>query len=229
MAVVKELPPLERPREKANRYGIESLSDIELLSIVLAKGYQGSNAIDISSTLLNKYGGLLNLSKVPLKELKKNKGIKNVKALILSAMFEIHYRLLMKSKNNESSVVTNDYLVEKYHPILSRCNQEILIVVLLNARHKIIFEKILYRGSKNMISVNFDDIHYLLASYEAKSYYIIHNHIDGDSSPSEQDIIATNNIILQSKKIHIKLIDHLIIGENDYYSFEKKKKTAFSY
>ena len=229
MAVVKELPALERPREKANRYGIDVLSDAELLSILLAKGYQGNNAIQISSSLLNKYGGLNNLSEVPTKELKKNKGIKDAKALILAAIFEIHRRLLIKVKENEDVEVDVDFLVEKYYPVLSRCVQEILIVVLLNARHKISFETILYKGSGNMITINFDDIYHLLAVHEAKSYYIIHNHPSGDSAPSEQDVIATNNLFLQSKRVNINLIDHLIISRNDYYSFSKKKKTTISY
>ena len=228
MAVVKELPALDRPREKANRFGIESLSDAELLSILLGKGYQGNNAIQISSSLLNKYGGLNALSNVPTKELKKNKGIKDAKALILASIFEIHCRLLTKGVENEDSKINDEYLVEKYHPILSRCNQEFLIVVLLNSRNKIIFENTLYKGSVNMISINFEDIHHLLAVHEAKSYYIIHNHPKGDSTPSEQDKIATNNLFLQSKRLHIKLIDHLIIGHNDYYSFSKMKKTTIS-
>ena len=228
MGVLKNLPALERPREKASRYGIDTLSDVELLSIILASGYQGSNVLEISSYLINKYGGLQKLSEQSLKELKKNKGIKDAKSLLLSAVFEIHYRLLLKNKKEENETITNDYLVEKYYPILSRCNQEILIVVLLNARHRIIFEKILYRGSKNMISVNFDDIRSLLERYEAKSYYVIHNHVEGDSTPSDEDIIVTNNIILQSKKMNIKLEDHLIISRNDYYSFSKVKKTNIS-
>lgn len=228
MAGVKDLPALDRPREKANRYGIENLSDTELLAILLGQGYQGSNAIELSTTLLNKYGGLNHLSEVSIKELKKNKGIKDAKALILATVFEIHYRLLSKAAENNNEI--NDwYLIKKYHPILSRCNQENLILVLLTNKHKIVFEKYLYKGAENMISIAFDDIKKVLLEHEAKSYYILHNHTHGDSTPSSQDIIATNSIILQSKNIGIKLIDHLIISQNDYYSFSKKKKTAISY
>ena len=229
MAILKNLPILDRPREKAARYGIDTLSDVELLSIVLANGYQGSNALEISSTLINKYGGLQKLSEVSFKELKKNKGIKDAKSLLLSAMFEIHFRLLNKANENDEILITDDYLAKKYSSIMSRSNQEILAIVLLNSRNKIIFEKILYRGSKNMISISFDDIRSLLERFEAKSYYLIHNHVEGDCQPSEQDLIVTNNIILQSKKLNIKLIDHLIISKNEYYSFSKMKKTTISY
>ena len=229
MAILKNLPILDRPREKAARYGIDTLSDVELLSIVLANGYQGSNALEISSTLINKYGGLQKLSEVSFKELKKNKGIKDAKSLLLSAMFEIHFRLLNKANENDELLITDDCLAKKYSSIMSRSNQEILAIVLLNSRNKIIFEKILYRGSKNMISISFDDIRSLLERFEAKSYYLIHNHVEGDCQPSEQDLIVTNNIILQSKKLNIKLIDHLIISKNEYYSFSKMKKTTISY
>ena len=228
MGIINNLPTLDRPREKAQRYGLDSLSDSELLAVILASGYQGSNAIEISTSLLNKYSGLSNLSEVSIEELKKNKGIKEAKSLIIASIFEIHRRLIIKG-NEKSNVISNtEYLLSKYKSILSRSTQENLVLVLLNMKQQITFETILYRGSENMISISFQDIYRVLLTHSAKSYYIIHNHVNGDSSPSEQDIIATNEIILQSKRVNIKLVDHLIIGINDYYSFKKNEKTHFS-
>ena len=229
MAVVKELPALERPREKAHRYGLETLSDIELLAILLSKGYSGANAIEISSTLLNKYGGLKNLSEVSIAEFKTNKGIKDAKSLILGSIFEIHRRLITKSIQEEEQIANEDYLVKKYYPTLSRLNQEQFILVLLNYKHEIIYETTLYKGTENMINVSFNDIQRIIFTHNAKSYYLIHNHVSGDSEPSNYDVIATDNIAYKSNNIGIKLVDHLIIAQNDYYSFSKKKKTTISY
>lgn len=229
MGVVKNLPKLERPREKAVRFGIESLSDNELLAILLNSGYQGNNAIELSTRLLTKYGGLNKLSQLSIPELKTNKGVKEAKALTLSAIFEIHSRLLVKSLEAEEHKVDEEYLAKKYSQILSRHNQEIFIIVVLNSRNKIIREQTLYKGTENTLTISFGDIYQLLLENHAKKYYLIHNHIQGDSSPSEYDIIATKNIILQSKKYRISLLDHLIIGEKDYYSFSKMKKTDISY
>ncbi len=229
MGIVKNLPELDRPREKANRYGIETLSDIELLSILLACGYAGANAIEISTKLLSNYGGLKNLSEVSVAELKTNKGIKDAKSLILSAVFEIHRRLLLKSVDDNGPKISEDYLVKKYHPILSNLSQEQFIIILLNQRHEVLYETILYKGTENMINISFNDIQRAAIIHHAKAFYLIHNHVNGDSEPSEHDIIATDNIALKSNNANIKLIDHLIIAENDYYSFSKKKKTVISY
>ena len=228
MGIVKNLPKLERPREKANRYGIESLSDSELLSILLNNGYKGSSVIEISTSLLNKYGGLKNLSEQSISELKNNKGIKEAKSIILAAIFEIHKRLNIKAIEAQENNVDEKYLVKKYQQTLLRCNQEIFIIVVVNSRNKILHEKILYKGTENMLTISFEDIYQTLVSNNGKNYYLIHNHLKGDSSPSQYDIIATKNIILQSKKYGKQLLDHLIISERDYYSFKKNEKTDIS-
>ena len=228
MGIVKNLPKLEQPREKAKRYGIENLSDIELLSILLGSGYVGSNAIEISTTLLNKYGGLKRLCEISVTELKTNKGIKEAKALILSAIFEIHKRINIKDIEEAEILDNETYLVKKYSQSLFRLHQEFFVIAILNKQGKIIYEDILYKGTENTLTISFEDIYRILIEYHAKSYYLLHNHVQGDSEPSEYDKIATNNIILQSKKHHIKLIDHLIISEKDYYSFSKMKKTTIS-
>ncbi len=229
MAIVKDLPTLERPREKAKRYGLETLSDIELLAILLANGYIGANAIEISSTLLNKYGGLKNLSEVSITELKRNKGIKDAKSLLLGSIFEIHRRLIIKNLQKEISPNSEEYLIKKYHSSLTRLSQEQFIIVLLNQRQQIFYESILYQGCENMINVSFNDIQRILFTHNAKSYILIHNHVSGDSEPSDYDVIATDNIAYKSNSIGVKLVDHLIIAQNDYYSFSKKKKTTISY
>ncbi len=229
MAIVKELPTLERPREKAKRYGLETLSDIELLAILLANGYIGANAIEISSTLLNKYGGLKNLSEISIAELKRNKGIKDAKSLLLGSIFEIHRRLIIKNLQEEISPNSEEYLIKKYHSSLTRLCQEQFIIVLLNQRQQIFYESILYQGCENMINVSFNDIQRILFTHNAKSYILIHNHVSGDSEPSDYDVIATDNIAYKSNSIGVKLVDHLIIAQNDYYSFSKKKKTTISY
>ena len=227
MGIVKNLPKYDRPREKANRYGIETLSDIELLSILLSSGYTGANAIEISTKLLSKYGGLKNLSEVSVAELKTNKGIKDAKSIFLSAVFEIHQRLLSRN-DQEESLVSEEHLIKKYYPILSKLTQEQFIIVLLNHRQEIIYETILYKGTENMINISFNDIQRMVFSHNSKAFYLIHNHVNGDSEPSSYDIIATESIALKSNNSNIKFIDHLIIAKNDYYSFSKKKKTAIS-
>ena len=137
MGTIQELPTLDRPRERALRYGLSSLSDTELLSLLISKGYQGNNALELASDLINNFNGLSNLSKASIPELKKIKGIKDVKAINLLAIFEIHNRLLIKEVEANQNVATIEYLVEKYRTNLVSSHQENLILIILNKNHKI--------------------------------------------------------------------------------------------
>ena len=101
MSKITDLPISERPREKAKRYGISSLSDSELLALMLRSGYVGSNASDIANIILSNSCGLVGVSNLSFNELKKFKGVKESKALILASAFEIHKRLSIKENEND--------------------------------------------------------------------------------------------------------------------------------
>ena len=147
MATIKELPPTDRPREKALRYGIETLSDVELIALLLNSGYQGNNVIEISTSLLHKYKGIVGLLTVPIKELKKNKGIKDVGALKIALICEFYRRINQKIYTLEKVKVDNTYLYNKYKSVFYLTNQEQLILIILNKQRRIIFETTLYKGS----------------------------------------------------------------------------------
>ena len=129
MATIQELPRLDRPREKGLRYGINTLSDAELIAIIVGKGYHGENAKEIANNLLEKNNGLLGLSKCSQSDLMDYKGIKHAKALLFSVIFEIHNRLLIKELEENEEEVDSTYLYKKYRPIFSRENQENLALV----------------------------------------------------------------------------------------------------
>ena len=114
MANIKELPEYDRPREKALRYGVNSLSDSELLSLLLNKGYRGSNILEISTSLLSKYGGLVGLLNIPISELKKNKGIKNVGSLKIALIGEFYKRVSEKKSYIPNIKIDSEYLYNKY-------------------------------------------------------------------------------------------------------------------
>ena len=227
MGLIKDLPPLDRPREKALRYGIECLSDIELIALLLGSGFKGSNIIEISTALINKYGGLIKLSEVPFSELKKNKGIKKVRSINLTAVFELHKRLNAKTSEQNEELIDSEYLYNKYRYLLSS-KQETLMLIILSSKKKLIFETVLCRGGANSIIYSYDDIYRHMISYGGKYFYLIHNHPNGDASPSEEDLISTSVIDLRSKREKRPLIDHIIIGSNEYYSFRQKKKIYIS-
>lgn len=229
MANIKTLPKLDRPREKALRYGITSLSDSELLAVLLNNGYKGNNILEISTSLLSKYGGIVGLLNIPIIELKKNKGIKDVGALKISLIGEFYRRIEEKNNITENEIIDDKYLYNKYKSRFFLSNQEYLLLVILNRRKRIIYETTIYKGQADSIRIDFKDIYKELAKYDGKNFYLIHNHPSGDCSPSEEDINSTLDIISQCHKMRVKLLDHIIIGDGCYYSFRKMKKIAICY
>lgn len=224
MGTIKELPTLERPREKAIRYGVETLSDIELLTLLISKGYKGYSAFDIAVNCIKEFNGLYGLSKASIFEIEKIKGIKDAKALNLISIFELHKRLLMKEKEQEEIVPDSEYLYNKYKHKLLSSHQENLILIVLDSRRKILHEKTLYVGTENNVIYSYKDIWREMLNYHGKYFYLIHNHPGHSSSPSKEDIIFTSELVIQSERLKTPMIDHLIIGENGYYSFQNMKK-----
>lgn len=229
MANIKTLPKLDRPREKALRYGITSLSDSELLAVLLNNGYKGNNILEISTSLLSKYGGIVGLLNVPVIELKKNKGIKEVGALKISLIGEFYKRITEKNSIISSEIIDDKYLYNKYKCKFFLSNQEHLLLIILNKRRRIIYETTIYKGLMDSIKIDFKDIYKELAKYDGKNFYLIHNHPSGDCSPSEEDINSTLDIISQCHRMKVKLLDHIIIGDGCYYSFKKMKKITICY
>ena len=110
MGTIQELPALERPREKGMQYGIDQLSDSELIAIIIGSGYHGANAREVANTLLEKYNGLVGLSRCPSQELTTFKGVKQIRALLISVVFELHRRIVAKENELCKVLVDCDYL-----------------------------------------------------------------------------------------------------------------------
>ena len=225
MSKIKSLPILERPREKAIRYGVETLSDIELLAILLGSGYQGENVVELSTRLLFKYGGLRRLSNIPFSELKNNKGIKDAKALNLSAIFEFNRRLSFKQIEEDDAIIDEEYLYNKYLPLIGQSQQEQMVVVVLSRCKRILHETILYKGNENGVHYSLPEIIKSVMSYGGRYFYLIHNHPSGDYEPSQLDKIGTSYLFIKSKEMKYPMLDHIIISPSGYYSFKKMKKT----
>lgn len=228
MGTIHDLPTLERPREKALRYGIESLSDGELLTIIIGSGYHGENASDLANKLLSTYNGLDGLSYAPIHDMSKLKGIKSDKAIKIASIFEIHKRLNVKRVEKEGEIANSDYLYKKYSPQLAEASQEVLILVLVNKRRNIIRELLLYKGTESDVVFSYKEMWRELFVHNAYGFYLIHNHPNNQANPSKKDIIFTGEIIRESQKIRIPMLDHLIIGDDGYYSFDKNKKISVS-
>lgn len=228
MSTIQELPKLDRPREKGLRYGVNSLSDAELIAIIVGKGYHGENAREVANKLLENNNGLIGLSKCSQSDLMNYKGIKHAKALLFSVIFEIHNRLLIKEIEENEEAINSEYLYKKYKSIFSREKQENLALVILDRRSRITFEKIIYKGTENNVIFSYKEIWRELIIHNAYMFYLIHNHPSNEAKPSGRDKVFTKELFKESNRIKIPLQDHIIIGDDGYYSFKNDKKYNIS-
>ena len=225
MGKIQDLPVTEKPREKAERFGIESLKDEELLALVINSGTIGHSSLDIARDILFDCGNLSLLINKPSLYFYGFKGLKKARALSIIAALEIAKRVNEKQlfNNEESQVVTSEILFRRYSFRLSGSTQEELIIVILNKNKQIINEQSVYRGDDNNIMINYRDILRLLMIHNGYYFYLIHNHPNNTFLPSDADVLFTKKIEEKAKQIHVKLLDHIIISKSGYYSFLHEK------
>ena len=221
MSKIQDLPLVEKPREKAERFGIESLKDEELLALIINSGTVGHSSLDISKELLNDCHYLSALINKPLLYFHGFKGLKNANAFKLLAVFEIAKRIKEKElySKEEDQVITSESLYQRYALRLVGLTQEQLVIIILNKNKQIITEKTLYCGDENSIPVNYRDILRLIMIHNGYYFYLIHNHPNDSFLPSEADIAFTKRIEIKAKHINARLLDHIIISRKGYYSF----------
>ena len=220
---IKELPKLERPREKAIRYGIKSLSNEELLAILIGTGTAKESALDLAHRLNGENRGLVNLFNKSYRSLLETNGIGPSKALILSACFELSNRYQM-SFYGDVGKVSNEEIYNRYKMRLAKEEREIFVLIILNRREEIIHEENLYLGGEESVYCSPLEIVKKVIYHQGKNYYVLHNHPSGDCHPSESDRYLTSEMLRYSQRFHVKLIDHIIIAKNGYYSFKTSEK-----
>ncbi|MBQ0009370.1 MAG: DNA repair protein RadC [Firmicutes bacterium] len=220
---IKDIPIEQRPREKAIRFGIEELSDAELLALLIGSGYKGKSAIDVANELLSSYfNSMYSLSNSNLASLEAHTGLKEAVALRLLAAFEFHHRLNSPKYQKQDSIKTSDEVYLRYQ-YLENYEQEVLILIMLDSKNRIKQEKLLYKGTFDSFSIDVRQILQEIILAKAKSFILIHNHPDEESTASDNDILATKMIEKSANNLGIKLIDHIIIYRGGFYSIKGDK------
>lgn len=220
---VKDLPMSERPYEKFEHYGPAALSDAELLAVILRFGGASGSSIQLAqSILMERNQNLLNLFDLSLEELQSLPGIGKVKSIQLKCVAELTKRIV-KSKRKDSLCMTDAATVAAYYmEQLRHEQQEQLIVAMFNTKCDWIGDAIISVGSVNTSFVSPREI--FLKAFEKKAVYLIllHNHPSGNPTPSKEDMIATEKIAKGGELLGIDLADHIIIGDNQYFSFRER-------
>ncbi len=221
---IKFLPEEERPYEKCFNYGAGYLTDSELLAVILKNGSKGENSVDLARHVLelSKNDGLLGICKIPISELMTIKGIGKVKAIQLKCIAELSRRISKTNAKNELVFNSPGPIVDYYMEDLRHKEVEEFIMLALNNKSVLLDEYVISKGTVNASFASPREIFIQALRVKAVNIIIMHNHPSGDPTPSRNDIIATNNIKMAGELIGIRLIDHIIIGDNDYVSFKEK-------
>ena len=223
MKKMKDIQLDLRPRERLKKYGVKSLSSDELLAIILGTGTKEYNVKELASNVINYFDNLNNLENVSIEELKMIKGIGEVKAISILASIEFGKRVL--TKDNKKIKINNNLIIYdlfKYDFI--NAYQENFVVLLLDNKNNLIKYKTLFIGTISSASVHPREVFKLAVSYSASKIIVLHNHPSGDSNPSNADTILTNKLMELGNLMGIPVIDHIIIGNNNYYSFYDNRK-----
>lgn len=211
----------QRPREKALKFGLESLSDVELLALILQSGNRKRDVMDIANDVLKKSNYLENIFNMHANSLIEIQGISDAKALQLLAGLELAKRAL-KVNAYQKSISSPEDVMSWFEMEFGVLKQEHFVALYLDTKGKIIRHHILFIGTLNESSVHPREIFKEAFLENAYSIILAHNHPSGDPTPSKQDIDFTDRVISISNMMGIPVLDHVIIGKHAYFSFKQE-------
>ncbi|TQV74646.1 JAB domain-containing protein [Aliikangiella marina] len=219
---INHLPEQDRPREKLLLRGAKSLSDSELLAVILRSGIQGKNAIEMARDLLNEFGSLRKLFNADLNSFCRLKGIGEAKYLQVQACLELGQRYLHEQVT-AGDVIDNPRQVKTYlqAKICGRVN-EVFVALFLDNQHQVIHYDELFFGTVNASSVHPRVLVQQALTHNASAMIVAHNHPSGVAEPSVCDIEITQTIKQALKLIDVRLLDHLIVAGNRVISLAER-------
>ncbi len=222
--MIKEIPKIDRPRERLINKGSNSLSDEEILAIILKTGTNNVSAKELASQIIKYCDGLENLNNITFQELLNIKGIGEAKACLLLAVVEFSKRIKQKQREIIGVKLTSPEIVFNYYQNLGLLSQERFYCLYLDSGKKVIQEKLLFMGTVNYSMVHPRDIFKEAYLLNAVAIICLHNHPSGDVTPSSNDITLTENLKKIGDLFGIEIVDHIIVSENNYYSFLENNK-----
>lgn len=222
---MKQLPEDEKPYEKTLQYGPKSLTDAELLAVILRTGSKGTSALELSKSVLNETAapkGLLGLHQLTVNDLMNIHGIGKVKAVQLKCILEIARRMAREEAGEGTAFTSAEAVAGYYMEDLRHREQEVLLVLMLNQRGRLLKETYLFQGTVNASVISPREIFLEALSARAVQIILLHNHPSGDPRPSREDLEVTRRVQEAGELIGITLTDHIIIGGHSYISFREK-------
>ena len=221
---LKEVPELERPREKLLKYGRENLSNSELLAIILKTGTKDCNVNELAIKVIKELKGIENIKSVSFNKLIKIKGIGKAKAIELLVLSELAKRINKKEVKAKLKYTNPKIIYENSKHLFEGLLQEHFYCLYLNVKKELIERKLLFMGTLNKSIVHPREIFKEAYRLSASSIVCLHNHPSGDLTPSKEDVVLTDSLVKIGQINGIPVVDHLIISDDGYYSFYENSK-----
>jgi DNA repair protein RadC len=217
---IKSWAEEDRPREKLSGQGRRALTDAELIAILIGSGSRNETAVELSKRILHHYDNDLNkLGKATINDLCNFKGIGEAKAISIIAALEIgRRRNEFETKAPETVLASKDaYQIMKRH--LIDLNHEEFWILLMGRSQKVLSKELVSRGGLSETAVDPKVIFGMALQHQATGIILIHNHPSGSLKPSQNDIVLTKRLVDAGNMLGIKILDHIIISDQGYYSF----------
>lgn len=218
---MKDLPVSERPYELCEQYGPQSLTDAQLLAVILKTGTREVSALQLAQQLLvsdSTQAGLASLLYMKLPDFQKIKGIGKVKAVTMACVVELGRRLSLCNLRKSISFTSSESVAQYYMTSLRQFRKEHFLLLLLDSKNALIKEIEMSVGTVNASLASSREIMMEALRYEAVNIILLHNHPSGDATPSTADIAITKKIAEAGQLLDIKLVDHIVVGEHCYTS-----------
>jgi len=222
---IKDIPVLCRPRERAVSEGISSLSIEELFAILIQKGSKGISARDVALELIKKYPTSSDILNLSIQQLMEIRGIGKAKAVEILSAIELGKRLYLNEFREEKvSLKTAEDIYKYMKYVFYQKKQEYFYCIYLNPHCEVIERRLLFMGTINRSVVHPREIFKHAYLNSAASIVCVHNHPSGSIHPSMEDVRLTESVVQLGKLNAIPVVDHVIVGDNSYYSFYEDGK-----
>ena len=215
------------PYEKFEKYGADTLTNAELLAIIIRTGTKNSSSVELGEKILQlgtdrgQSSGILSLLHLTIEELMQIKGIGKVKAIRLKCVSEFSKRIAMETFKSGIRFDSPKTIADYYMEQLRHLEVEQVRLVMTDGKNQFLKDCVLSTGTVNMSLLSPREIFLTALKSQAVHILLVHNHPSGDSTPSQDDIIITKRIHELSKIMNIPLVDHIIIGDNNYISLKE--------
>jgi DNA repair protein RadC len=216
---INNWPKDERPREKLLKYGAHTLANAELLAIILRVGIKGKSAVELARQIIKEANGLRGLDKLDPNDLIIVKGLNQAKIAQIKASIELGKRILEDPEDLKDLVSSSRKAYDVLLPKMRDLKKEIFKVIFLNCKNRVIDIVTAHEGTVTMSNVYIREIINLANRFGAAAMMFAHNHPSGDSTPSHDDKQITEELVFAGRIMRIKVLDHLIIGDGQYFSF----------